>query len=145
MRFVSRISLFIVFWSLAGAALADTLKGPAEARALTDQVMSKVGAGDIEGGIKLTRPYLIIPAAEFDVMVEQMRMQLPALSQRFGKSIGHEYVGEDKLGAHLLRVVQLHRFERHVMRWSFYFYEGKDGWVLDTFKTEDDIRQFFPH
>jgi hypothetical protein len=30
------------------------------------------------------------------------------------------------------------------MRWSFYFYRGQNGWVLDTFKTDDDIRQLFP-
>jgi hypothetical protein len=130
--------------SLFSSAQADTLKDPGEARRLTDQVMAKVGQGDVENGLRILRPYLIIPPAEFDVMLGQMRMQLPAMSQRFGKSIGAEFIREDKIGGNLLRIVQIHRFERHVMRWSFYFYRGQDGWVLNTFKTDDDIRQLFP-
>jgi hypothetical protein len=111
---------------------------------LTDRVMAKVGEGDIEYEIRLMKPFLIIPPAEFEVMLGQLKMQLPAMTQRFGRSIGHEFIREDKTGENLLRIVHIHRFEKHLMRWSFYFYRGKDGWVLNTFKTDDDIRQLFP-
>jgi hypothetical protein len=137
-------ALVILSISLCANAQADTLKEPGEARRLTDQVMDKVGQGDVEGGLRILKPYLIIPPAEFDVMLGQIRMQLPAMSQRFGKSIGAEFIREDKIGDNLLRIVHIHRFERHAMRWSFYFYRGQNGWVLDTFKTDDDIRQLFP-
>ena len=30
------------------------------------------------------------------------------------------------------------------MRWLFYFYRGENGWVLNTFKTDDDLRLLFP-
>lgn len=70
-------------------------------------------------------------------------MQLPVMSQRFGKSNGYEFIREEKTGESLLRIIYIHRFEKHPMRWSFYFYRGKSGWVLDTFKTDDDIRQLF--
>jgi hypothetical protein len=130
--------------ALSNGAIADTLKGTAEARQLTDRVMEKVGGGHIEDGLQLMKPFLIIPIAEFDVMVDRLKMQLPVMTQRFGQSIGHEFVREDKTGENLLRIVQIHRFERHPMRWIFYFYRGRDGWVLNSFKTDDEISKLFP-
>lgn len=129
---------------LFSCAFADTLKNTIEARQLTDRVMEKVGGGHVEAGLQLMKPFLIIPVAEFDVMVDRLKMQLPAMSQRFGQSIGHEFVREDKIGNNLLRIVQIHRFERHPMRWVFYFYQGGGGWVLNSFKTDDEISKLFP-
>lgn len=144
MRFANQIRILVVLLVLCSSAMADTLKNPAEARQLTDRIMIKVGKGDIESGIRLSKPFLAIPAAEFDALLDQLKTQQPAMTQRFGKSIGHEFIRQDKTGDNLLRIIQIHRFENHVMRWSFYFYRGKAGWVLNTFKTDDDIRQLFP-
>ena len=144
MHFFSRFQIVALLLLTCSCAFADTLGSPTEARQLTDRVMAKVGAGDIENGMRLTKPFLIIPASEFEAMIEQLKLQIPAMSQRFGKSIGSEFIREDKVGENLLRIIQIHRFEKHAMRWSFYFYRGKAGWVLDTFKTDDDIRQLFP-
>jgi len=130
--------------ALPHGTFADSLKSTAEARQLTDRVMQKVGEGNIESGLQLIKPYLVIPLAEFDVMVDRLKMQLPAMTQRFGKSIGHEFIREDKTGETLFRIVQIHRFERHPMRWVFYFYRSTDGWVLDSFKTDDEIIKLFP-
>jgi hypothetical protein len=144
MQLSKPIQMVVLLLALCSNSLADTLKGPVEARQLTDRIMAKVGDGDIESGIRLIKPFLIIPSAEFDVMLDQLKMQQPLMTQRFGKSIGYEFIREDKVGENLLRIIQIHRFEKHVMRWSFFFYRGKNGWVLNTFKTDDDIRQLFP-
>jgi hypothetical protein len=143
MHFARQIKFLVLMWFLCSSAVAETLKDSVAARMLTDQVMAKVGEGDIVGGIQLTRPFLIVPSPEFDVMLEQLKMQEPVIARRFGKSIGHEFIREEKTGENLLQIVQIHRFEKHAMRWSFYFYRGRSGWVLNTFKTDDDIRQLF--
>ena len=135
------VSLVLLFCS---NTFADTLKDAGEARRLTDRVMAKVGEGDIAAGLQLVKPVLVVPAPEFNSLLEQLKTRLPAMSKRFGKSIGYEFIREDKIGENLLRIVQIHRFENHAMRWSFYFYRGKNGWVLNTFKTDDDIKQLFP-
>lgn len=143
MQYARQIKVLALMWFLCSSAVADTLKDTAAARQLTDKVMIKVGAGDMAGGVQLTRPFLIVPPAEFDVMLNQIDMQQPVITQRFGKTIGHEFIREEKIGANLLRIVQIHRFEKHAMRWTFYFYRGNEGWVLNTFKTDDDIPLLF--
>ena len=143
MRYLRYILCLVVTAGMSLNAVGDGLKDAGSARMLTDQVMVKVGKGDIAGGIGLTKKYLIIPAAEFDVMLEQLKMQEPVMALRYGKSVGHEFLREQKVGNNLLRIVHVHHFERHAMRWSFYFYRGPGGWVLNTFKSDDDIRQLF--
>lgn len=115
MHFARHFQIFVLLFGLCSGALADTLKTPTEARQLTDRVMAKVGTGDIENGLKLLKPFFNIPSAEFDVMLGNMKMQLPVISQRFGKSIGYEFIREDKTGENLLRIVQIHKFQKHVM------------------------------
>lgn len=114
-----------------------------EARQLTDRVMTKVAAGELEPGLKLAKPYLIIPDAEFETMLGQTKLQYPMLAQRFGKSIGFEFIREERAGDSLLRIVQIQRFERHITRWSFIFYRSSDGWVLNTFYFDDNVRALF--
>jgi hypothetical protein len=144
MHFSRYFQILVLLFGLCSSVLADTLKTPAEARQLTDRAMAKVGAGDIESGIRLLRPFFIIPPAEFEVMIDKLKMQLPAMSQRFGKSIGYEFIREDRAGENLLRIVQIHRFQKHAMRWNFYFYRGENGWVLNTFNTDDELQKLFP-
>ena len=115
----------------------------AELRKVTDGVMAKVGSGDIEGGLKAIRPYTIIPSPEFDVMLNQVPTQLPGISARFGASIGQEFIREDKLGESMARIVYIHKFERHPMRWMFFAYKGKSGWVINTFRFDDKWHELF--
>jgi hypothetical protein len=145
MYIARQIYMMVLLLLACSAAMADVVKDPAEAKQLTERIMSKVGGGDLEAGLRLAKPFLIIPTAEFEVMLDKLTMQQPMMAQRFGKNIGHEFIREEKVGQSLLRVVYIHRFEKHAMRWSFYFYRGSAGWNLNTFHSDDDIRQLFDH
>lgn len=81
---VVAILLFFVCTTIAEAASLDSKEA---ARKLTDQVMAKVASGDLDGGLLLMKPYLIIPESEFKVMLEQTKLQLPAIQGRFGKIV----------------------------------------------------------
>ena len=105
--------------------------------------MIKVSAGDIEGGLFLIKPYLVIPESEFNVMIEQTKLQLPIMQGRFGKVLGAEFIKEKTAGKSLLKIIQIQKFERHIMRWNFIFYNPDGKWVLNTFYLDDNIRSLF--
>jgi hypothetical protein len=86
-----KIFAVVVFFLISTIAHAATLESKDAAKKLTDQVMIKVSAGDIEGGLFLMKPYLVIPESEFNVMIEQTKLQLPIMQGRFGKVLGAEY------------------------------------------------------
>ena len=86
------------------AASAATLESKDAAKKLTDQIMTKVASGDIEGGLILMKPYIVIPESEFNVVMEQTKLQLPLLQGRFGKIIGAEFITEKAIGKSLLQM-----------------------------------------
>ncbi len=143
MRISKSLVLLILGILSFGSAYAETLKDAAAARQLTDRIMAKVGIGEIDAALVLMKPYIVIPDVELDAVRNQVSMQLPLMHQRFGKSIGYEFIGEDKEGASLLRIVHIQKFERTAMRWAFYFYRNDDGWVLNSFKFDDAIQAMF--
>jgi len=125
------------------AGNADTLKDKGEAKELAHSVMVLVGKGKTVEGLTLTKPFLIIPSHEFEGVLNSLKMQQPIMDQRFGKTIGMELSHIEEVGESLMLISYIQKFEKHVMRWKFYFYKPKNRWVLNTFKTDDSIALMF--
>ena len=138
------VSLTVSVSLLSTLAIAQAVATSADVRKITDQIMAQVGAGNVDAGFKLLKPRTIIPEAEFDAMVGQAKLLLPAVSQRFGSNLGYEFLREDKAGENLIRYTYAQRFDKHAMRWIFYIYHGKGGWVINTFLFDDKLPAFFP-
>ena len=138
-----KVILAVFVLGISSLSYAELLKDKVAAKNLAKSVMEQVASGNIEEGIKLTKPYLIIPAHEFEGMLTSMRMQAPAIEQRFGKTIGAELIKTEESAESLLRVIYIQKFETHMIRWNFFFYKPKDGWVLNTFRTDDKIQLMF--
>src|SRR6266568_3904593 len=110
-----RIIVVLMLLLMTTFASAATLESKEAAKKLTDQIMAKVASGDIEGGLLLMKPYTIIPDSEFNVVVEQTKLQLPVMQGRFGKVVGSEFIKEKAVGKSLLQIVQIQKFEKHIM------------------------------
>mgnify|MGYP006183384685 CR=1 FL=1 len=128
---------------LCSATNADTLKDKNAAKDLVSSIMSHVGKGDVETGLKLAKPYLSIPEHEFEGVVNSFRMQAPAIEQRFGKTLGSEFSHIQEVGTSLMLIMYIQKFETHVMRWKFYFYKPNESWILNTFNFDDKINLMF--
>jgi len=113
------------------------------ARSLTTAVMAKVAVGEMEAGLRLMQPYIVISDAEFETALGQAQKQVPVMTQRFGRTVGAEFLREEQVGQRLLRITQAQLFEQHATRWTFYFYRTPKGWILNTFQYDDNIRSFF--
>jgi len=137
------ILLATIVFSTFSVAHADVLKDKDAAKQLAKSVMEEVAKGEIESGLTKVKPYLIIPEHEFEGMINSFRMQAPAIEQRFGKTIGMEFVNIEEIGDSLMLIMYIQKFERHLMRWKFYFYKPQNGWVLNTFNTDDKIQMMF--
>jgi hypothetical protein len=135
-----------VAFTLALFAIASSAQGVeslADMRKITDSVLSTVAGDRIEAGLNSFKSRTIIPSAEFDAMVGQAVTQWPVATARFGKSVGYEFIREDKLGEFLARSIYIQRFEKHAVRWMFYLYRGQNGWVINTFRFDDKWPELF--
>ena len=115
-----------------------------EVRRFTDEIMTKIGAGNVEEAIEQLRPYAGVPAAEYDLFVVQSRNFMTNSRARFGKHTGMEFISQDQAGDSILRLVYISKFERYALRWLFYFYKTDQGWTLSTFKYDDNLPALFP-
>ena len=133
----------IFFGTLAFFANAQGVQSVAEVRKVTDDVMSKVGKGELEAGLRAFKSLTIIPEAEFEAMLGQATTQLPIAASRFGAVAGSEFIREDHIGESLARFVYIQKFDKHAIRWIFYLYKGKNGWVINTFRFDDKWPELF--
>ena len=140
MRFEAMLVLTLLFAPSAHAAKLETVDS---AIAVTDQIMKRVVAGDLKGGFELAKPHAAVPAAEIDAIHGQAELMQPMLVTRFGKSIGYEQIRNDAVGSSLAQIVYIQRFEKHAMVWRFILYRGSDGWIINSFKYEDNIGSAF--
>jgi len=137
------LTLLIILFS--ANTLADTLPTKIAAKQLAKRVMAEIGQGNMEAGIKLTKPYLIVPEHEYFALIDQMKMQQPMINQRFGKTISVEVAVVEEVGESLMLILYLQKFDNHVLRWKFYFYKPRNEWVLNTFMFDDKIEAMFQY
>lgn len=83
--------------------------------------MSKLADGELEAGLRLIQPYLIVPTQEFETLLGQAKLQQPITAQRFGNHQGTEFIREERTGESLLRITHIQKHERHPTRWVFLF------------------------
>ena len=133
--------VFIALLAINQLSIAQGLPSIQDIRAITDKAMEKVSSGNIEDGLNSFKEYTIVPTAEFDALVGQSKNQWPLLVGRFGKSVDYEFIEQREVGNYLASLVYIHRFEKHAMRWMFYLYRGKNGWVINTFRFDDQWPQ----
>lgn len=137
------LALLILALLTADASLAATLKGEAEIRAYTDRVMAKVGSGDLAGAFANMKAYVIVPADEFDATALNSRSQRSQYGARYGAPVGFEFIAQKKMGDSLLRLIYIEKTERHALPWTFVFYRGPKGWVLNSFSWHDRLPDIF--
>lgn len=137
------LSLFLI--AAAGSARADVLGSEVQFLKLTETVMAKVGQGDLDGAFAAMKPYVVIPAAEFDAITATTRAQRAKAGTRFGKSVGWECLDHEKAGESVARVICYEKTEKHALPWLFYFYKTPRGWVLNSFTWNDNLPSLFAH
>lgn len=141
MKYLYALALSLLVFS--GSACADIFKSDKEFRSFAEAVMAKAASGDIVGALNEMGPYTIIPEAEFQSAVLNSKAQRDQYGLRYGKSIGYEFISEDKAGDSLVRLIYIEKTEKHALPWAFYFYKSPNGWVLNSFQWNDQLPLVF--
>lgn len=139
---VRRLSIILLL-TFSFCANGKELNSFSDVEELSQQAMTLVGKGEPADAIQLFRPHMSIPDAEFQMAFEQLRLQQPVMDQRFGKTIGSEYISNERYGESWAQVTFLQKFENHAMRWRLWFYKPSDKWILSTYLTDDQVKNWF--
>jgi hypothetical protein len=117
------------------APTAMVLKSEDEAMLLTDRVMKAVARGELDAVYGALKNYAVLPAAGIDAGLQSSKQQraAPAFAERFGATLGYEFIDKKKIGQSMLRVRYIEKTEKQPLPWTFHFYLTPHGWVLSEF------------
>jgi len=127
----------------SSAAFAKTLPSVNSAKDLSTKIMAKVATGDLNAALEMIKPYTFISLAEMDAIIAQSKESKEKFGERNGKSIGYEFINSKRVGDSLLRFRYIEKNEKHALLWEFYFYNTKEGWILDSFNWSDVYKPLF--
>lgn len=110
-----------------------------QARALADQALELVVAGDFDSAFGVLKPHWPLPQSEIDMLVMQTVKQRGMAESRFGKSLGYELVKSERISESLLRLTYLEIVENTPIRWRFLFYRPDDVWQVNAVLWDDQV------
>ena len=65
------------------------------------------------------------------------------VSERFGNIIGTNFIKDKAVKEHILRKIYVIKFEKHMIRVLFTYYNNGNGWILNGFKWDDQFEELF--
>jgi hypothetical protein len=141
---MKRLVLLATFLLPQFAAAQSRFLAEPEIRKTAESIIGSAAAGHATAAWKELRPLSVIPPGEFDVFEAQYGSQQAQLLQRFGPSLGFEFIRADKVGESLQRLLFIVRHEKAPMRWFLVFYKTDKGWVATDFKFDSNLQALFP-
>lgn len=110
---------------------------------LTENAMKALEKENHQAGYEILKSYWPMPAAEIDRLADETESQWPTVSQRFGSSLGSQFVKREEVGDSLARFTYLQKFDRHALRWVFVFYKPQGQWLVNTVYFDDQLEKLF--
>ncbi|MCL9806164.1 hypothetical protein NAT51_11560 [Flavobacterium amniphilum] len=92
---------------------------------------------------KELKPYWPLPDNEMTSLEDKTVQFMELLQSRFGKVEGVSKIKEEKISDFAIRETYILRFENQAIRLIYVFYKNKNGWILNTFKWDDELSQEF--
>jgi len=132
-----------MFLIASTAVFAETLLNEDAAKNLITKIMAKVAAGDLDAAFKIMKPYAYLTSAEIDSIAIQSKPSREQYKQKYGVSIGYEFIDLKKAGDSLLRLRYIEKAKKNALLWTFYFYKAKEGWILNAFYWNEDYKPLF--
>jgi len=136
-------SLISVAISAAGKVEIPKLRTEEAAKALVETCLKQFVAEDYKAGFDLLKPYWVAPTNEIDTLVMQTISTRNSVRERFGKSIGYEFISQQHAGKSFLRFLAIEKLQYTAIRYSVVFYKADDCWSLQTFFWDDKVQQLF--
>lgn len=112
-----------------GAAVG--LQSLDESKALANQSTLLLAQEKFDGGLQVLKRHWPLPDAELQLVIKQTAAMWPRMRQRYGRTQGITFLGEQRLSPTFIRYSYQHRFEKGSGQWQFTFQQYKGAWLVD--------------
>jgi hypothetical protein len=122
---------------------AQPLTKISDVKTLCDMFMAKLTDDDARGAFTILRPYSSVALGDFENYVSQASRVIESVRPDYGKIIGYQMIQEKNVHNAVLRYTYLLKFEKHALRWMFYFYNSDDEWLFNEFNVDNKLKELF--
>jgi len=116
---------------------------PTDAKWLCETFMMKLIGSGVQDAFEELKPYFPLSEAELSMIAMQTLQQFELIKSRFGQLVGYQLVKEEMVNNVILRFIYIQKFEKHAVRWIFYFYKPADQWMFNEFYIDDKLKDLF--
>lgn len=134
--------LILAAFAQPSFANAD-LKNVNATKKLSTEVIHLVEEGNIESAFNQLKSYWPLQSNEIDLLLTETKEKRELVLDRFGKSLGVEFIRTERAGNNLVRHVFIERFERHALRWQLSFYKPGDHWMVNSVNWDDKLTELY--
>ena len=134
--------MFLLFATIA-VAQVEFLPSQKDVTKHTEKVMSYFAKLDLPHTFSELKKHWPLPPEEIMELEATTTEQFEIVLSRFGKAKGYEFIEEKVINNTLIKRVYIIKFEKHMLRVQFTYYNNGDGWVLNMFKWDDSISELF--
>jgi hypothetical protein len=126
-----------------GASEVEYLSDEMACIKLAGNFMQDIVSGEIDNAFARIRPYFPMPAGEFESLVSRTKNQLKGNERELGSILGYEFVKEERVEDFLIRFTFVIKHDVTVTRWRFLYYKPEDGWMLNSFFWDNQVKGLF--
>ncbi|MCG8565684.1 MAG: hypothetical protein MI747_11455 [Desulfobacterales bacterium] len=140
---MKKIVLIICLCLIPVSGWGQGFERVSDIRAFCDEFMDQIVRADFQAAFDSTKSFWPVPEVEVDGIVNQVKQQWPLMENRFGSSLGAEWIRGKRIGASFLRYYFLHKFEKHAIQWQMDFYKPQDYWIINGITFEVDLNPLY--
>lgn len=149
---IAMMNKMLVLMVLAGLVFSVCLIGSAgqkedvpknKGKLLCEKVLKNFEKGNVEQGLSLLEPHILIPKRDFAELKIQSTKILNDAKTKYGKVTGYELIREGAIKKFAFRYVYVLKLEKTMVRLVFVFYKSGTRQYLFTFSLDDEFDDMF--
>lgn len=141
---IKKIGLLIMMLGfISSYAQKKFFNSPKETNEFSRKASNLFKEGKFPDFFRELRPYWPLPENEVTSLEDKTVQFMELLQSRFGAVEGVLKIKEEKINDFAIRETYILRFENQAIRLVYIYYKNKKGWILNTFKWDDEFYQEF--
>jgi hypothetical protein len=109
----------------------------------SEKVMESLKDSEFQKAFAELQIYWPLPENELIQLESQTIKQFNMVADRFGNIIGVDFIRDESIKDYAIKKIYVLRFEKHMIRVLFTYYKNNDGWILNSFKWDDQFEELF--
>jgi hypothetical protein len=109
----------------------------------SEKVMKSLKDSEFQKAFAELQIYWPLPENELIQLESQTIKQFNMVADRFGNIIGVDFIRDESIKDYAIKKIYVLRFEKHMIRVLFTYYKNNDGWILNSFKWDDQFEELF--